>query len=64
MLLVTGPSGNVGAELTAHLARTSTAPWRVGSRHPERIADTVAGSSAQTVRLDFHDRSTWAPALA
>ena len=63
MLLVTGPSGNVGAELTAHLARCNTAPWRVGSRHPERLTDTLAGSLAEIVRLDFHDRSTWAPAL-
>ena len=60
MLLVTGPSGNVGEELVHLLDERYPRPWRIGSRHPERWADDVA---AEAVRLDFFDRSTWASAL-
>ena len=60
MLLITGPSGNVGHELVDLLVQDSAGlRWRVGSRHP----DTVARGSAPPVRLDFHDRATWPRAL-
>lgn len=60
MLLVTGPTGNVGHELVDLLGRRYRQPWRVGSRHPEKLA---GDTSAESVRLDFFDRTTWAPAL-
>lgn len=60
MLLVTGPTGNVGHELVDLLDRRYRQPWRVGSRHPEKLA---GDTSAESVRLDFFDRTTWAPAL-
>ncbi|GAA4867852.1 NmrA family NAD(P)-binding protein [Saccharopolyspora cebuensis] len=61
MLLITGPSGNVGAELVDLLARDSGGvAWRVASRHPERLR----GSGAETVAFDFFDRSTWQAALS
>ncbi|RZT24725.1 uncharacterized protein YbjT (DUF2867 family) [Mycobacterium sp. BK558] len=60
MLLVTGPTGNVGHELVDLLGRRYRRPWRVGSRHPEQLADDT---SAESVRLDFFDPTTWAPAL-
>lgn len=64
MLLVTGPSGNVGAELVEELCRRETGPWRVASRHPERLADRVTAGGGEAVRMDFFDRSTWPEALA
>lgn len=64
MLLVTGPSGNVGAELVGLLGeRKAEQPWRAASRHPERQADAVAGTEGESVRLDFFDRTTWPAAL-
>jgi uncharacterized protein YbjT (DUF2867 family) len=60
MLLVTGPTGNVGHELVDLLGRRYRRPWRVGSRHPVQLA---GGTSAESVRLDFFDRTTWAQAL-
>lgn len=63
MLLVTGPSGNVGLELVDALHRDApTGGWRVASRHPEPLARRL-GDSAQACRFDFFDRSTWAAAL-
>ena len=73
MLLVTGPSGNVGAELVKVLAadpppdgwrlasRHSPGGWRLASRHPDRPTD-IAGDP-QLCRFDFFERSTWAAAL-
>ncbi|WP_223732896.1 NmrA family NAD(P)-binding protein [Streptomyces purpurogeneiscleroticus] len=63
VLVVTGPSGNVGVELVELLQqRTVGQPWRVASRHPEQLAERL-GESGETARLDFFDRSTWAAAL-
>ncbi len=63
MLLITGPSGNVGHELVeALIAQPPGRPWRVASRHPERLRDQV-GSAAQVCRFDFFDRGTWPETL-
>lgn len=63
MLLITGPSGNVGHELVETL-RTKPAgcSWRVASRHPVNLRDRVDGA-AQVCRFDFFDRSTWVETL-
>ncbi|GHH43935.1 NmrA family NAD(P)-binding protein [Lentzea cavernae] len=63
MLVVTGPSGNVGAELTDLLCSRTMGSWRVASRRPELMADRVAASGGQSVRFDFFDSSTWSAAL-
>lgn len=64
MLLVTGPSGNVGNEIVNLLAERSTGTaWRVASRHPDELRPRLRGTSAETVALDFFDRSTWTGAL-
>lgn len=64
MLLITGPTGNVGAELVDILGRQpDPVPRRIASRH----ADTLSGFGNATVeacRLDFFDRTTWDGALA
>jgi uncharacterized protein YbjT (DUF2867 family) len=64
VLVITGPTGNVGTELTRALAeRGDTAPpYRVAAHHPDRIADTF-GDHVPTVRLDYDDPATWPAAL-
>lgn len=63
MLLITGPSGNVGHELVEVLRASSpTQGWRVASRHPEELRRPL-GDDAQVVEFDFFDRSTWPTAL-
>lgn len=63
MLLITGPSGNVGMELVERLAASSPGAWRVASRHPDVLRTKLAGSDAQVVAFDFFDRGTWPGAL-
>ena len=61
MILITGPSGNVGAELVDLLARQPlSGPIRVANRHPERLVDSGLAACA----FDFFDRSTWDTALS
>lgn len=63
MLVITGPSGNVGRELVNILApRMPAKQWRVASRHPETLLRQV-GTAAPPCAFDFSDRSTWEPAL-
>ena len=66
MLLVTGPTGNVGAELVNLLAAEDAAacPWRVASRHPDTLRTRLSESPVDVVTFDFFDRSTWEGALA
>ncbi|GJF11275.1 NmrA family transcriptional regulator [Mycolicibacterium cyprinidarum] len=65
MLLITGPSGNVGAELVDLLAAQPTMlPWRVASRHPDTLRTRLSDNSVEVIGLDFFDRSTWPAALA
>lgn len=64
MLLVTGPTGNVGAELVDLLERDYEGPWRVGSRHPQRCGEHANPERPQEVSLDFFDPATWPEALA
>jgi uncharacterized protein YbjT (DUF2867 family) len=63
VLLITGPSGNVGDELVDVMcAGASGQRWRVASRHPEQMAERV-GEAAQVCGFDFFDRTTWADSL-
>jgi uncharacterized protein YbjT (DUF2867 family) len=64
MLLITGPSGNVGNEVVSLLAeRSNDAAWRVASRHTDELRTRLGDTSAEVVALDFFDRSTWSGAL-
>ncbi len=60
MLVITGPSGNVGHELVALLAAQPGARFRIAGREP-----TQPGSgTVEAYRMDFFDRSTWGSTLA
>ncbi len=64
MIVVTGPTGNVGAELIRLLAAHDDQPdFRVISRHPQAVNEQF-GEHISTALVDFDDRSTWDPALA
>jgi uncharacterized protein YbjT (DUF2867 family) len=64
MLVITGPTGNVGTELTRALAdQGDAAPaYRVANRDVDRIHREF-GEHVPTVFMDYDDRSTWGPAL-
>jgi uncharacterized protein YbjT (DUF2867 family) len=63
MIVLTGPTGNVGAEV----ARTAVEnpmpePFRIAAHHPERVRQDL-GADARVVPFDYDDRSTWDAAL-
>lgn len=58
MLLITGPSGNVGHELVDLLSTRPDLEFRVASRQTPQPRGTV-----NTCAMDFFDRSTWESAL-
>ncbi len=60
VLVVTGPSGNVGRELV-DLLRTQARPFRVACRRPDRLG--ALPDTAQSCTFDFFDASTWPAAL-
>jgi uncharacterized protein YbjT (DUF2867 family) len=63
MIVITGPTGNVGAEVVRLLAERSPAlPYRVAAHTPERIKSTH-GPQVPAVKFDYDDRSTWGPVL-
>ena len=58
-ILVTGGSGNVGKEVVKQL-QSRQVSFQVGDRHP---ANADADKGFKTVRFDFLDPSTYAPAV-
>jgi uncharacterized protein YbjT (DUF2867 family) len=58
-ILVTGGSGNVGKEVVRHL-QSCQVPFQIGERKPT-LKTTSKG--VKTVRFDFLDQSTYAPAV-
>jgi uncharacterized protein YbjT (DUF2867 family) len=58
-ILVTGGSGNVGKEVVKQL-KSRQISFQVGDRHP---TNTDANKEFKTVRFDFLDLSTYAPAV-
>ncbi len=69
MLLITGPTGNVGQELVDVLIMASDGasdrtPWRVASRHPATSRAGSGDGQPDVVAMDFFDPATWPRALA
>lgn len=65
MLLITGPTGNVGQELVDLLTEApGTTPWRVASRHPGTSRTGDGEGRPDVIEMDFFDSATWPPALA
>lgn len=68
MLVVTGPTGNVGADLTRLLVDGGhDLPYRLAAHDPAKLAaeyGATHGDGLPVVRLDYDDRSTWPAALA
>ncbi|MCV7169230.1 NmrA family NAD(P)-binding protein [Mycobacterium manitobense] len=65
MLVITGPTGNVGAELVDILGRqTNPLPRRIASRHTDTRPGIGDAAEVERTRLDFFDRTTWDGALA
>lgn len=63
MLVVTGPTGNVGADLARLLVEAEhDLPYRLAAHDPAKIAAEL-GPDVPCVRLEYDDRSTWTKAL-
>ncbi len=63
MLIVTGPTGNVGAEITQLLARRGDAlPFRIAAHDPAKLKARY-GAEIPSARFDYDDRSTWGAVL-
>ncbi|MDX2160283.1 MAG: SDR family oxidoreductase [bacterium] len=58
MLLLTAPTGNVGAEVVKLMMQDKPIPFRIGAHRPENIK-RMYGDDAPAVYFDFDDRSTW-----
>ena len=64
MLLITGPSGNVGQQLVDVVSANPPAGgFRVASRYPDQLRERLT-AGAQVCRFDFFDRTTWPATLA
>ncbi|WP_219519415.1 NmrA family NAD(P)-binding protein [Nonomuraea ceibae] len=57
MIIVTGPTGNVGAELVRLLSEQDELAYRIAAHHPARFPDLPA------VPFDYDDPATWDAAL-
>jgi uncharacterized protein YbjT (DUF2867 family) len=64
MLVITGPTGNVGTEVTRALADRGdgSVPYRVAAHDPERIRREF-GDHVAVVPFDYDDRSTFPAVL-
>lgn len=62
MIVVTGPNGNVGAELVQRLMAQNELPFRIAAHHPEKVR-RLFGASAPLLKFDFDDRATWPAVL-
>ncbi|GCE50031.1 uncharacterized protein YbjT (DUF2867 family) [Thermosporothrix hazakensis] len=63
MIVVTGPTGNVGAEVVRLLLDQRPAmPFRIAAHNPERLR-ALYGQDAPCVAFDYDDRSTWGAVL-
>lgn len=65
VFVVTGPTGNVGLELTTKLVAlgAEAPPFRIAAHHPGRITD-LFGSEVAVRHLDYDDPTTFAEAFS
>ncbi|MFE6307638.1 NmrA family NAD(P)-binding protein [Nocardiopsis sp. NPDC057823] len=63
MIVLTGPTGNIGTELLNLLsAQEDPPPYRVAAHSPERLRARL-GRDVPAVAFDYDDRSTWPAVL-
>ncbi|MDX6742388.1 NmrA family NAD(P)-binding protein [Actinocorallia sp. A-T 12471] len=62
MFVVTGPSGNVGAEVARLTAGRTDLPYRIAAHHPDGIRARL-GPETRVVPFDYDDRATWPAVL-
>ncbi|MFW5417911.1 NmrA family NAD(P)-binding protein [Nocardiopsis sp. CNT-189] len=63
MIVLTGPTGNIGTELLLRLsAEADPPPYRIAAHSPERLRARL-GRDLPAVAFDYDDRSTWPAVL-
>lgn len=64
MIVLTGPTGNVGAEVARLMVNRETPlPFRIAAHSVERTRSRLDAPQAPVVAFDYDDRSTWGPVL-
>ncbi|MFD4405452.1 NmrA family NAD(P)-binding protein [Nocardia sp. NPDC058499] len=64
MIVLTGPTGNVGAEVARLMVERETAwPFRIAAHSVERTRARLDAPQAPVVAFDYDDRTTWGPVL-
>jgi uncharacterized protein YbjT (DUF2867 family) len=58
MLLLTAPTGNVGAEVVRLMMDEKPMPFRIAAHRPDNIK-RIYGDDAPVIYFDYDDRSTW-----
>ncbi len=63
MLVIIGPTGNVGAQVADLVVADPPMPYRLAAHNPPKLIEKY-GENANIVRFDYDDRSTWPDVLA
>jgi uncharacterized protein YbjT (DUF2867 family) len=58
MLLVTGPTGNVGAEVAKLMIQERPVPFRLAAHNPDKLKK-LYGDDIPVCQFSYDDRSTW-----
>jgi len=64
LFIITGPTGNIGAEVSRYLVEKNPAgvEFRLAAHSVDRVREEF-GSEVPVAHLEYDDPSTWAPAL-